>query len=108
MGPKQCAPSVSEGASFADLSIFWSEFSSGCCFTNVMSRPCGIKRQAGERQKCRARARWGGAWRLCCREASLKAKREGWAEGPSKQEKRIMTGGPYFTFAKRSRGWCPM
>ena len=64
MGPKQCAPSVSEGASFADLAIFWSEVSSGCCFTNVTSRPCGIKRQAGERQKCRARARWAGAWGL--------------------------------------------
>ena len=89
MGPKQCAPSVSEGASFADLAIFWCEFSSDWCFTNVMSRPCGINFQAGEQQKCRARARWAGAWGSGCQGGIVFKFNEGRSSGGPVEARNI-------------------
>ena len=104
VGPERCAPSVSEGASFADLAIFRSKVSLGCCFTSMTSRPCGIKRQAGERQKCRARARWAGAWSLLPGGIVERPRREGRPGGPLE----VMYWWAYFTLAKLAGGWSPM
>ena len=60
MARRHRAPSVWEGTSVAETMIFLCPVISDGCFGSEMSRPCGIKFQAGEQQKCRARARWGG------------------------------------------------